>query len=67
MPCAVVRGLPADGGVVLSTAPKKGKDAALNALFVVVNGKRVDVTDRNVVIASVSRDKRSPHSAGGSR
>ena len=57
VPCAVVRDLPADGGVVLSTAPKKGKDAALNALFVVVNGQRVDVTDRNVVIASVSRDQ----------
>src|ERR1700761_4408488 len=57
VPCSVVRALPADGGVVLSTAPKKGKDAALNALFVVVNGKRVDVTDRNVVIASVSRDQ----------
>jgi arabinosyltransferase B len=61
VPCSVVRGLPADGGVVLSTAPKKGKDAALNALFVVVHGQRVDVTDRNVVIASVSRDQ----AAGG--
>ncbi len=61
VPCSVVRGLPPDGGVVLSTAPKKGKDAALNALFVVVNGQRVDVTDRNVVIASVSRDQ----AAGG--
>jgi arabinosyltransferase B len=57
VPCGVVRDLPPDGGVVLSTAPKKGKDAALNALFVVVNGQRVDVTDRNVVIASVSRDQ----------
>ncbi|WP_445162954.1 arabinosyltransferase domain-containing protein [Mycobacterium sp. Dal123C01] len=57
VPCTVVRDLPAEGGVVLSTAPKKGKDAALNALFVVVNGKRVDVTDRNVVIASVSREQ----------
>jgi arabinosyltransferase B len=57
VPCAVVRDLPSGGGVVLSTAPKKGKDAALNALFVVVNGQRVDVTDRNVVIASVSRDQ----------
>ncbi|OMC42039.1 arabinosyltransferase EmbB [Mycobacterium sp. IS-1264] len=56
-PCSVVRDLPPEGGVVLSTAPKKGKDAALNALFVVVNGQRVDVTDRNVVIASVSRDQ----------
>src|ERR1700760_552493 len=57
VPCAVVRGLPPDGGVVLSTAPKKGKDAALNALFVVASSKRVDVTDRNVVIASVSREQ----------
>jgi arabinosyltransferase B len=57
VPCAVLRALPAEGGVVLSTAPKKGKDAALNALFVVANSKRVDVTDRNVVIASVSREQ----------
>src|ERR1700739_4363619 len=57
VPCAVVRALPPEGGVLLSTAPKKGKDAALNALFVVVNSKRVDVTDRNVVIASVSREQ----------
>src|ERR1700739_3214254 len=65
VPCSLVRGLPPDGGVVLSTAPQKGQDAALNALFVVVNppqaggtpSQRVDVTDRNVVIASVSRDQ----------
>src|SRR5882757_1065582 len=64
VPCAVVRDLPPEGGVVLSTAPKKGKDAALNALFVVVNGKRVDVTDRNVVIASVSREQAEGGSGG---
>src|SRR5271165_1026687 len=57
VPCSAVSGLPPDGGVVLSTAPKKGKDAALNALFVVANRQRVDVTDRNVVIASVPRDQ----------
>ena len=57
VPCSLVRELPPDGGVILSTGPKKGKDAALNALFVVVNGKRVDVTDRNVVIASASREQ----------
>src|SRR6201996_4641026 len=57
VPCAVVRSLPAEGGVVLSTAPKKGKDAALNALFVVVSSQRVSVTDRDVVIASVPRDQ----------
>src|ERR1700761_929415 len=57
VPCSVVRALPPEGGVVLSTAPKKGKDAALNGLFVVANSKRVDVTDRNVVIASVPREQ----------
>ena len=57
VPCSVVRALPPEGGVVLSTAPKKGKDAALNALFVVASRQRVDVTDRNVVIASVPRDQ----------
>ncbi|CDO85942.1 arabinosyltransferase domain-containing protein [Mycobacterium triplex] len=57
VPCDAVRGVAPEGGVVLSTAPKKGKDAALNALFVVVNAKRVDVTDRNVVIASASREQ----------
>ena len=57
VPCSVVRALPPEGGVILSTAPKKGKDAALNALFVVASSKRVDVTDRNVVIASVPRDQ----------
>ena len=53
VPCAVVRDLPPEGGVVFSTAPKKGKDAALFGLFVVANGQHVDITDRNVVIASV--------------
>ncbi|MDD4867162.1 MAG: arabinosyltransferase domain-containing protein, partial [Mycobacterium sp.] len=57
VPCSVVGALPPDGGVVLSTAPKKGKDAALNALFVVAGSQRVDVTDRNVVIASAPRDQ----------
>lgn len=57
VPCSLVRDLPPEGGVILSTGPKKGKDAALNALFVVAHGKRVNVTDRNVVIASASRDQ----------
>jgi arabinosyltransferase B len=56
VPCSVARDVPATGGVVLSTAPKEGKDANLNALFVVVNKQRVDVTDRNVVILSVPRE-----------
>ena len=57
VPCQVVRGAPAKGGIVLGTAPKQGKDANLNALFVVVSKQRVDVTDRNVVILSVPRDQ----------
>ncbi len=57
VPCSLVRALPPEGGVVLGTAPRKGKDAALNALFVVANSKSVVVTDRNVVLASASRDQ----------
>jgi arabinosyltransferase B len=57
VPCDVVRGLPPDGGVVLGTGPRQGKDANLNAMFVVVSKQRVDVTDRNVVIVSVPRDQ----------
>ncbi|TVX91568.1 arabinosyltransferase [Mycolicibacterium porcinum] len=57
VPCEVVRSMPPEGGMVLGTAPKEGRQAALNALFIHVNAKRVDITDRNVVIASVSRDK----------
>ncbi|BBX55516.1 putative arabinosyltransferase B [Mycobacterium shottsii] len=57
VPCSVVRDMPAKGWVVLGTAPKQGKDANLQALFVVVNSKRVNVTDRNVVILSVPREQ----------
>jgi arabinosyltransferase B len=57
VPCSVVRNLPPGGGVILGTGPKKGKDANLNALFVVVSRQRVDVTDRNVVIVSVPREQ----------
>ena len=57
VPCAAVGLLPPEGGVVLGTAPKKGKDAAFHALFVVANSNSVDVTDRNVVLASVPRAK----------
>jgi arabinosyltransferase B len=57
VPCDVVRSMPPAGGTVLSTAPKDGKQAALNALFVNVNRQRVDITDRNVVVASVARER----------
>lgn len=55
IPCAVIRSLPPAGGMVLGLAPKKGKEATLNSLFVNVTAQRVDITDRNVVVASVPR------------
>ncbi len=57
VPCELIRSMPRDGGMVFGTAPADGKDAALNGLFVNVNDERVDVTDRNVVVASVPRAK----------
>lgn len=57
VPCEVIRSVPPAGALVFGTAPKSGKQAALNALFVNVTGSRVDITDRNVVIASVPRAK----------
>lgn len=55
VPCSAVRTMPANGGLLLGTAPAKGKEAALNGLFITVTSKRVDVTDRNIVVASVPR------------
>jgi arabinosyltransferase B len=55
VPCDVIRSMPPSGGMVLGTAPEDGKQAALQALFVTVTEQRVDITDRNVVVASVPR------------
>ncbi|OHV03801.1 arabinosyltransferase domain-containing protein [Mycobacterium talmoniae] len=55
VPCSAVRSMPAAGGLLLGTAPAKGKEAALQGLFVTVTKDRVDITDRNVVVASVPR------------
>lgn len=57
IPCQVLVDMPPAGGLVLGTAPDKGKQAALNALLVNVTKTRVDVTDRNVVVASVPRSR----------
>lgn len=57
VPCDVIRSMPPSGGTVLSTAPKGGKEAALAGLFVNVTPQRVDITDRNVVVASVPRSR----------
>jgi len=55
VPCDMIQSMPANGGMVLGTAPKNGKQAALQSLFVNVTSQRVDITDRNVVVASVPR------------
>jgi arabinosyltransferase B len=55
VPCEVIRSMPPKGGMVLGLAPQKAKDAALNSLFVTVDAQRVNITDRNVVVASVPR------------
>ncbi|MGH3583688.1 MAG: arabinosyltransferase domain-containing protein, partial [Mycobacterium sp.] len=57
VPCELISTMPPAGGMVLGTAPADAKDAALNALFVNVSSTRVNVTDRNVVVASVPRAK----------
>ncbi|MDT5159815.1 MAG: arabinosyltransferase, partial [Mycobacterium sp.] len=57
VPCDVFRSMPPAGGMVLSTAPKDGKQAALQSLFVNVTRQRVDITDRNVVVAAVPRER----------
>ncbi|MCH9760849.1 MAG: arabinosyltransferase domain-containing protein [Actinomycetia bacterium] len=69
VPCAVIASMPDDGGLVLGTAPAQGRDAALNAMLVNVTsggqersdpgvgGARVDVIVRNVVVATVDRER----------
>ncbi len=57
VPCSAIGRMPAGGGMLLGTAPKQGKDATLDGLFVNVTRARVDVTDRNVVIISVPRSQ----------
>ncbi|BBX19733.1 arabinosyltransferase domain-containing protein [Mycolicibacterium duvalii] len=57
IPCSAVADMPADGGLLLGTAPAEGRDAALNAMLVNVTDERVDVIVRNVVVASVDRER----------
>ena len=57
VPCSLIAELPADGGLVMGTAPAEGRDAALNAMLVNVSEDRVDVIVRNVVVSSVERDR----------
>nr|WP_082392759.1 arabinosyltransferase domain-containing protein [Nocardia arizonensis] len=55
IPCAAVQTLPAQGGMLLATAPPQGDRAALEAMFVRVSQTSVDVVDRNAVVASADR------------
>ncbi len=55
IPCRAVAELPAEGGMLLATAPAQGEGAALNAMFVRVSQESVDVLDRNVIVASAPR------------
>jgi len=64
VPCAVIGSLPAEGGLVLGTAPPEGRDAALNAMLVNVTKSRVDVIVRNVVVATVKRDRVAGNGSG---
>lgn len=62
VPCEVIQSVPPEGAMVLGLAPKDGKEASLNSLFVTVTQTRVDITDRNVVVASVPRTQIAPTS-----
>ena len=54
VPCDVVRDMPADGGLVLGTAPAQGRDAALNAMLVTVSEDRVDAIVRGLFACGVA-------------
>ena len=69
VPCDVIRSMPPGGGWCWAPRRSDGKQAALNALFVNVTSQRVDITDRNVVVASVPRGRVAvaPAVSSGSR
>ncbi|MDX2357810.1 arabinosyltransferase domain-containing protein [Dietzia sp. PP-33] len=57
VPCTLAADLPADGGILLSTAPAGGEEAGDRALFVRASQDTVDVVSRNRVIVSAPRDQ----------
>ncbi len=57
IPCTAVASMPDKGGLILGTAPSEGRDAALNAMLVNATTSRVDVIVRNVVVATVDRER----------
>ncbi|MBF6069897.1 arabinosyltransferase domain-containing protein [Nocardia farcinica] len=63
IPCSAVDVLPAQGGMLLATAPPQGDRAALEAMFVRVSENSVDVVNRNAVVASAERARMGECSA----
>ena len=57
IPCTLVADLPANGGILLSTAPAGGEDAGDRAMFIRASEDTVDVVSRNRVIASAPREQ----------
>ena len=55
IPCAAIATLPPSGGVVFSTNPAEGIDAARNGLFVRANADSVFVAFRDAVAAAAPR------------
>ena len=55
VPCSLGAKLPRSGGVLLSTVPEKGAEAAKVGLFVRVTEDSLQVTSRNVVLLDAPR------------
>ncbi|MFW0786232.1 arabinosyltransferase domain-containing protein [Gordonia sp. CPCC 206044] len=55
VPCSLAGELPPDGGLLLSTIPTGGQDAAARALMIRATADQLTVTDRDVVILNTDR------------
>ncbi|NED69580.1 arabinosyltransferase, partial [Streptomyces sp. SID10244] len=57
IPCGVLSGLPADGGLVFATMPTNAPKSRSSALYVTANRDTVTVSFRNTVAADAPRDQ----------
>ncbi|MBM7368218.1 arabinosyltransferase B [Gordonia hydrophobica] len=57
VPCALARDLPAEGGVLLSTVPRQGRQATARGLFVRATDTALSMIVRDVVLVSIDRDE----------
>lgn len=55
VPCSLARELPRTGGMLLSTIPERGQDAAARALMIRATDDAIIVSDRDVVILNTDR------------